>query len=350
LDNEQFVILEANSDDPAIASVFEDFIEPNSAQTALAVRIITDGGLGGVISLNASRAREWKDDEIRYALAMASQICIALATAERISAEKALAEVNVHLDKMVRDRTAELEIANKELDAFARTLSHDLKNPVATIETNCWLMRDQFQDQLGDSALKPLARIEGAAKRMKEQITAMLKLYHLSQEEIVRELCDLTGLAKAIIAEIETGDSTQKIEVTIQEFLVDEASPELVKTVLDNLLSNAIKYSSKREAPRIEFGAAPPDENEQIVYHVRDNGAGFDMRNADKLFGLFQRLHSSSQFEGTGVGLASVQRVIQNHGGRIWAESEPDKGATFYFTLQSAQAARDAALASQYTD
>ncbi|MEN9021405.1 MAG: ATP-binding protein [Verrucomicrobiales bacterium] len=330
-DTDQYAVLVEGTTDEANKAVVQDFLVLNGAKSALAVRIMTDDGLGGILSINSANAREWEDDEIRFALALASQIRITMATDERRKAEESLAEMNVHLDQLVQERTQELEIANRELDAFARTLSHDLKNPVAVIETSCWLMRDQCQ--LPEDSLKPLTRIESAAKRMKVQIASMLQLYHLSQEEIIREPCDLTAMARDIAEDLVTGQSANHIEFTIQENMLDKASPDLFRSALVNLLSNAFKYSSKCARQHIEFGMTPADGDVSTVYHVRDNGVGFDMANADKLFGLFQRFHSASQFEGTGVGLASARRIIQNHGGRVWAESKPNEGATFYFTL-----------------
>ncbi|NCF90530.1 MAG: hypothetical protein GWQ05_06155 [Verrucomicrobiaceae bacterium] len=202
------------------------------------------------------------------------------------------------------------------------------------IETNCWFIRDQCQASLPEAIESPLVRIENTAKRMRDQIADMVALYHLSLEPIVREECDLTEMVKDISGNLNAcGDHA--VQINIQAGLVDSASSELLRSALENILSNAFKYSARSEAPQVDFGAEVSEVDGIIVYHVRDNGVGFPMAQADRLFVLFQRLHSSSQFEGSGVGLASTERIIQNHGGKIWAESEANKGATFFFTLHS---------------
>jgi len=335
LEMEQHVTVEAREQEvDAIEALISPLLSPMGTISEFAVGVQMVNALVGVICISSNKARHWQDDEIRFALALASQLQITLATEQRKNAENQLAEVNAHLDQLVRERTAQLEAANAELDTFAKTLSHDLKNPIAVIETNCWFIRDQCEATLLAALERPLARIESTSKRMRDQIAAMVTLYHLSQTDIVRKECNLTAMVKDISESLSAcGD--QAVQVTIQEGLVDSASPELLRSALENLLSNAFKYSARNVTPQIDFGAEPTEDDRIVVYHVRDNGVGFSMAQSDRLFGLFQRLHSASQFEGDGIGLASTKRIIQNHGGRIWAESEPNKGATFYFTLQN---------------
>ncbi len=340
LETEQHVTAESSSEVVGTEPTgMRPLLSPQGTHSDVAVGLQMANALVGVICLSSTKARHWQDDEIQFLLALASQLQITLATEHLKNAEKQLAEVNTHLDQLVRERTSKLEIANAELDAFAKTLSHDLKNPIAVIETNCWFIRDQCQASLPEAMEKPLVRIENTAKRMRGQIADMVALYHLSQKSIVRETCNLTEIVKDISDNLSTC-GYQNVQMNIQEGLVDSASSELLRSALDNLLSNAFKYSATSEAPQVDFGAEVSEIDGIVIYHVRDNGVGFAMAQADRLFGLFQRLHSSSQFEGNGVGLASTKRIIQNHGGRIWAESEPNNGATFFFTLHSSPVIR----------
>lgn len=235
------------------------------------------------------------------------------------------------VEQRVHQRTAELEAANKELESFAYSVSHDLRTPLRAIEGFSSLILIEHGTKLDEEARTLFERIRAATKRMAQLIEDLLHLSRISRSEIVRESVDLTAMGHAIIDELKQRDTARNAQVTIKPEMRAEGDPRLVRSVLENLLANAWKFSARRVPAVIELGAKRT-RGEQVFY-VKDNGAGFDMAFAGKLFQPFQRLHSAADFEGTGVGLASVQRIVQRHGGRIWAEGRPDEGATFYFTL-----------------
>jgi signal transduction histidine kinase len=235
-------------------------------------------------------------------------------------------------EQQLRMRTTELEVANRELEAFSYSVSHDLRAPLRAIDGFSEALEQDCASALNDTGLDCLKRVRGAARRMSTLIDELLDLSRLAQTEPRRQPVDLGGTATAILAELARRSPARGVEISIEPNLVAEADPELVQIALHNLLDNAWKYTGKTLKPRIEVGSTP--DGEARVFHVRDNGVGFDMSRVSKLFGAFQRLHSARDFEGTGVGLAIVQRVVARHGGRIWAEGAINAGATFYFTLE----------------
>jgi light-regulated signal transduction histidine kinase (bacteriophytochrome) len=265
-----------------------------------------------------------------------------LATEEEVRALQALADStsiaieNVMLysglDDAVRTRTAELEAANRELESFSYSVSHDLRAPLRAIEGFSQLLSTRHAHKLDEAGLDYLHRILGSTKRMGQLIEDMLNLARLGRVAMRRTNVDLSALAREICDELSATSPRTQVQLQIEGQMSADGDPGLLRIALQNLLSNAWKYSSKRVEARIEFGRTT-DAKGECIYHVRDNGAGFDPQYADRLFGVFQRLHAASEFPGTGVGLATVQRIIQRHGGRIWAESAVDQGATFYFTL-----------------
>ncbi|WP_276752221.1 sensor histidine kinase [Chlorogloeopsis fritschii] len=267
-----------------------------------------------------------------------------LATVEEISLIQALADttsvaienvqVYKELEKRVRDRTAQLEAANQELETFAYTLSHDLRSPLSAIDGYSSLLLSEYANQLDERAKLFLNRLCIASDRMNAQIEHMLSLHQLSQTEIQSQAVNLSKIAQETLANLKANEPNRQVETTIQEGLVVYGDSILLRVVLENLLSNAWKYTSKRQGAKIEFGAVLESESLPKFY-VRDNGAGFNMTYAQKLFRPFQRMHSQKEFSGTGIGLASVQRIVQKHGGQIWAEAAVDRGATFYFTLSN---------------
>jgi len=242
--------------------------------------------------------------------------------------EQRVAERTGELEK----RAAELQAANGELDAFAYSVSHDLRAPLRSIDGFSQVLLEDYAAQLGDAGRDSLQRVRAASQRMATLIDDLLKLARVTRAEMRTEQIDLSGMAREVVAEIErTTTGERQVEFVIAPGLEAQGDSRLLRVVLDNLLRNGWKYTGKRAQPRVEFTAQ--DENGDRVFVIKDNGAGFDMRYADKLFGVFQRLHSAAEFEGTGVGLATVRRIINRHGGRIWAEGVVDQGATFYFTL-----------------
>jgi signal transduction histidine kinase len=232
------------------------------------------------------------------------------------------------------ERERRLELAVKELDSFAHSVSHDLRAPLRVVDGFANIVLEDYGeagrplDELGREHLK---RIVSAGQRMNSMIDTLLAMSKMTSRELERERVDLSQLARDLADELRSQDPGRRAEFTIADGLVCDGDRTLLRGVLQNLLGNAWKFSVKAEPARIEVGLRDGDGRQ--VYFVRDNGAGFDMRFADKLFGLFQRFHSANEFPGTGVGLATVQRIVRKHGGRIWAESAPGRGATFYFTL-----------------
>jgi light-regulated signal transduction histidine kinase (bacteriophytochrome) len=231
----------------------------------------------------------------------------------------------------LRSANAAMEATNKELEAFSYSVSHDLRAPLRAIDGFSRNLINDYAPRLDDNGKDLLARVQKACLRMSQLIEDLLNLSRLARADMRRETLDLSALAKSVLADLGNNNPTKKIEARVQDGLSASGDPKLLRIALENLLGNAWKFSSKRPDPMIEFGMEL-DGNQQVFF-VRDNGAGFDMTYASKLFGAFQRLHSTDEFPGTGVGLATVQRIIHRHGGRIWAEGIVNSGATFHFTV-----------------
>lgn len=221
--------------------------------------------------------------------------------------------------------------AGEDPAAFSFTVSHDLRAPVRVVEGFTRILKEDYGRQIDRIGNDHLDRVLAAAARMNAMIDAMLSIARLSSQPIARQPVNLSQLAAFVVDDLRRAQPERQIEATIEPGLHTVGDPTLLRQVIENLLSNAWKYTARCEQATVSFGAARRDGRR--VYEVRDNGAGFDMRSAERLFGLFQRLHSANDFPGTGVGLASVQRIVRRHGGDIWAEAEPGRGAAFYFTL-----------------
>jgi PAS domain S-box-containing protein len=235
-------------------------------------------------------------------------------------------------EQSLADRSVQLEAANKELESFAYSVSHDLRAPLRSIDGFSQILLEDFAEQLGSEGQRSLTRIRLATQRMGHLIDDLLKLSQVTRAEIRKEHVDLSSLVRHVAAEVQEREPERRVAVDIAEGVCVEGDPRLLGVVLENLIGNAFKFTAKKAEPKIEFGIG--QDGGGPLYFVRDNGAGFDMNYAGKLFGAFQRLHSAEEFRGTGIGLATVQRIIHRHGGRIWAEAAVDQGATFYFTLQ----------------
>jgi len=243
-------------------------------------------------------------------------------------AEDKVRRLNEELEQRVRDRTAELEAANKELEAFSYSVSHDLRGPLRIIAGYSQTVIEDHGDRLDGEGRKDLERIYGAAQKMSLLIDDLLTLSRIARREMKRERVDLTALAEDVVNEIRKSDPHHTVEVVIAEGLSATGDASLLRVAIQNLLGNAWKFTCRTPNARIEVG-----RDAAGAFFVRDNGAGFDMQYADKLFKPFQRLHDDAEFEGTGIGLATVHRIIQRHGGRIWAEGAVGQGATFFLTL-----------------
>lgn len=257
--------------------------------------------------------------------------------AELTAAIEHMNELNEHLERRVEQRTLQLEAANRELEAFSYSVAHDLRSPLSAISGFMRLLQHAMEKDLSAQGRHYLEVIDANIKRMTVLIDDLLSLAQMERLELTRELVDLGAVVTACIAEIREEYAGREVEVEVGDLPDCMGDAVLLHQAMSNLISNAFKYTGKVERARVQIGVEERD-GDGVVF-IRDNGAGFDMRYADQLFAAFRRLHSRSDFEGTGVGLAIVDRIIRRHGGRIWATAEPGKGATFYFTLNSGQAA-----------
>jgi light-regulated signal transduction histidine kinase (bacteriophytochrome) len=239
--------------------------------------------------------------------------------------------------KDLEDANRELEGANRELEAFSYSVSHDLRAPLRSIDGFSRILLEDYAGKLDEEGADYLGRVRGASKHMALLIEDLLDLSRVSRGPLRREEIDLSAMAKDIVKKLERAHPERRVKFVAQEGVVAFGDANLLAVALENLLGNAWKFTSKRDEATIEFGVDVPHGGGSVAYYVRDDGAGFDPRYADKLFGAFQRLHGSEEFEGTGIGLATVARIVHRHGGRVWAESQIGEGATFYFTLGGRQ-------------
>ena len=249
------------------------------------------------------------------------------------AARELLARVQTHLDlaRLRREWSSELERANSELEAFSYSVSHDLRAPLRAIDGFSHALLADYADKLDDQGRHYLERVRSATKRMAQLIEDLLSLSKITQAQLKRQSVDLSDVARKVLADLGTRDPQRKVTTRVADALVVQADPRLITVMLENLLGNAWKFTSKQPAATIEVGTEA--RNGATAFFVRDNGAGFSMEHATKLFAPFQRLHAASDFEGTGIGLATVNRIVTRHGGRVWAEAQLDQGATFLFTL-----------------
>ena len=273
------------------------------------------------------------DDEVGYLAGTFNHMLAQIETSTR-ELQRSNAEVlrlNAELEQRVAERTSQLEYTNRELEAFCYSVSHDLRAPLRSIDGFSQALIEDFPREVPEEAQRYLGRIRSATQRMAQLIEDLLNLSRVSRGELQRQEIDVGEIARHVVAELQQRDPGRRVAVTIWDGMHANADGRLVRTALENLVGNAWKFTARCDAPRIEIGALA--DGARATFFVRDNGAGFDMAYADKLFGAFQRLHSVNEYAGTGIGLATVQRIVHRHGGRVWADAKPGKGAVFYFTL-----------------
>ena len=262
-------------------------------------------------------------------------IAVTIAQGIDISQRKELMDeikqMNIDLEQKVEDRTSELTAVNKELEAFSYSVSHDLRAPLRSVDGFSQALLEDYGDKFDETGIDYLNRVRNATLNMEHLIDDLLNLSRITRGEVNFKDVDLSEMVSDIAEKYQTDEFDHETDFTITKGLKVNGDERLLKAMLENLISNAYKFSSKVPIAKIEFGIK--SINDEDAYYIRDNGVGFDMKYADKLFGAFQRLHSKTEFPGTGIGLATVQRIIHKHGGRVWAESELGKGSTFYFTI-----------------
>ena len=253
-----------------------------------------------------------------------------LAQQETEATAQEIQQLNETLEDRVRLRTAELERINRELEAFSYSVSHDLRAPLRTIDGFSLALQEDYAANIDDAGRDYIGRVRGGVQRMGQLIDALLQLSRITRAEIVREDFSMSELAKSVANDLKEQNRDRDLSFDIESGLSVNADPRLTRIAIENLLGNAVKFTSKLPHARVAFRW----DTEQNAWYVQDNGAGFDMIYAGKLFGAFNRLHGDKDFKGSGIGLATVARVIHRHHGRIWAKSAVNEGATFWFTLE----------------
>jgi len=300
-----------------------------------------DPGLAGIVMTGhgsiATAVEAMKAGALDYIL-KPFDLRVILRVLARTQAMLRLRRENAALLERLSARTVELEaanrdlsVANRELEAFGDSVSHDLRAPLRTIDGLLRVVQEDFGVGFPPEAHRHIEAISAQAARMSALIEDLLRLSRLGREPLQKQAVDIRALVLEVVGELRAAEEARQLDITVADLPAAQADPSLLRQVWVNLVANALKFTRRRERALIEIGAGARDG--QKLYSIRDNGAGFDPRRAERLFGIFQRLHAAKDFEGTGVGLSIARRIIERHGGSIWAEGEPDKGAAFHFTL-----------------
>ncbi len=328
------LILDDISKAEVISPVLQKYI-----RSVAGVPMIVEGRLTGVLHVGRRQESGFAPEDVGILQTAADRIAVATDRAQLFDAEqqarhevelkaKEIQKINAELEKRVHQRTIELENANKELEAFSYSVSHDLRAPLRTLDGFSQAVLEDYGDKLDAAGKDYLDRIRAASQRMGELIDALLQLSRVSRADLEMQPVDISAIAREVAAELQLGKNGRTIHFSIADDIRAWGDARLLRVVLENLMGNAWKFTSANADAAIEVG-----RQDGATFFVRDNGAGFDMQYAHKLFGAFQRLHGDSQFKGSGIGLATVQRIVRRHGGRIWAEGAVNGGATFYVRL-----------------
>lgn len=303
---------------------------------------IHDETIGAIVFAWSETGFHYNEEDFRLAQEIGVRAAVAVENARlfearereisvRRAAEAQVRDLNENLERLVAERTRELTASNQELEAFCYSVSHDLRAPLRSVDGFSKAILEDYGDRMDAEGRGFVDRVRMAARRMDELITALLALSRLTRAELNLQQADLSEIARQAAEDAQRGDPTPA-EISVQSGMTGEVDPRMMRILFDNLIGNALKFSAPNSHPRVEVG------HREGVFFVRDNGVGFNPAYANKLFAPFERLHSNGEFPGTGIGLATVQRIITRHGGRVWAEGEEGKGATFYFTLNEGQA------------
>lgn len=305
------------------------FEHPFDSAIAAALPIVTSGSLFGILGFTSTRSRRRINvGQLKTLDVLCRTAATAFAGAELV---RQLRAMNESLEQRVEERTRELELANRDLESFSYSVSHDLRQPLSVVEGFCEMFRSQFSASVPEEGQQMLDQIWSGTARMNKLISDLLHFSRMSRGPLDGVQVPLRELVLKIIAQLKASLVDRQLSVQVADLPDCFGDPALLEQVLINLLSNAFKFTAGREPAQIEVGTLR--QGAETVYFVRDNGVGFDMRYAEKLFGVFQRLHTTQEFEGTGIGLSIVHRIVTRHGGRIWADSHLGAGTTFYFTL-----------------